>query len=262
MQNLDDSIKKGFSIDIYDNSPRPLQTKYDQHLTGFNSVTYTSDTTNRGISIAYNFALEKCLQNGEDWLLLLDQDTQITSNFIHRLVDTINSKLYGFETAAIVPYITNQDKDIMFPLTVSSGLGKIAPILSDQSGLLLKEVRSINSCTTVNTLFLKEHGGFNNNFPIDCLDHWLFHLIYLNGKKIFLIDEQIIHDLSISHKEYVSVDRYKNILKAESAFYRNHTNLIWNLHYKYELLRRAVKQLLYVNNKRIWIMTIRHIFNK
>lgn len=58
---------------IYDNSPI-------EQTTSLNVAKYVCDTSNGGLSKAYNEAYKFAISNGYQWLLLLDQDTHFPKN--------------------------------------------------------------------------------------------------------------------------------------------------------------------------------------
>ena len=66
----------------------------------------------------------------------------------------------------------------------------LRPLKSEkpESGIQHTPVMAINSGAFIRVSFLDEIGGFNNQFPLDFLDHWLFHEIYANGKKVWVLD--------------------------------------------------------------------------
>ena len=65
---------------------------------------YVHDPSNGGLASAYNFALARAESEEREWLLLLDQDTSLTREFLFELLEAANSfARFSFEVAAIVP---------------------------------------------------------------------------------------------------------------------------------------------------------------
>ena len=69
-----DSLGINLKLLIYDNSPQQQNhesTQWD----------YVHDSTNEGLTKAYNTAVELAKKNNCEWLLLLDQDTHLPVGF-------------------------------------------------------------------------------------------------------------------------------------------------------------------------------------
>src|ERR1700722_11755188 len=64
-----------FSLVVYDNSP------HSHEVADTFPVDYVHDPSNGGLAAAYNYALGRAEGAGYEWLLLLDQDTTLTSEF-------------------------------------------------------------------------------------------------------------------------------------------------------------------------------------
>ena len=54
-------------------------------------IHYVHDPSNGGLASAYNYALARAESEEREWLLLLDQDTSLTAEFISELVETSES---------------------------------------------------------------------------------------------------------------------------------------------------------------------------
>src|SRR5690349_9074362 len=83
------------AIFIYDNSP-------DSTIMQVDSITYRHDPANGGVSKAYNCASVHAQANAKSWLLLLDQDTSITVEFLKSLASAVTAHP---ESVAFVPRI-------------------------------------------------------------------------------------------------------------------------------------------------------------
>ena len=59
-------------------------------------IHYVHDPSNGGLAPAYNFALEHAESEGREWLLLFDQDTSLTVDFLVELV-TLATTLHGHD---------------------------------------------------------------------------------------------------------------------------------------------------------------------
>ena len=136
---------------------------------------------------AYNFALHYALEHNSKWLLLLDQDTEITAEYIQKLELFLHSH-YRSNTVAVVPVLTEGTK-ILSPKRISScgwwqyrisGTGY-------QSGRII----AFNSLTLISVEFMHSLGGFSDKYPLDMLDHWYYNQIFKHNKTVFILDTQI-----------------------------------------------------------------------
>lgn len=260
IQKIDEHLKKNISIDIYDNSPECSSIDYGQCLMNFKSVTYVSDVRNNGLSAAYNYALKRCEKYGDHWLLLLDQDTEVNNSFIKQIISIVNQSDLLEDVAAIVPDIVDEQGKIIVPVKVSRIFGRYSFIDNSDDKIISDEIRTINSCSLINVKFLQRIGGFNKNFKLDCLDHWLFLMIHRKKQSVYLTHDQVVHNLSVNDSEtYVSTERYKSILNSEQLFYSEYTDKLKYAYFKLRLVKRAIKQRIKVKNKEIFKMTLKGI---
>ena len=194
---------------VYDNS---AESHFDKNVElGYSgSITYIHDSNNPGICKAYNTGLEKALAINKKWLLLLDQDTDITSNYIESLLNAVEKdKNY----ASIVPVIYS-NSNIVSP-TRYDFLGRMKAIEEEEVNKVVSNITAINSGACISTKFLKEINGFNTTFPLDILDHWFNHMINTHNRNTFVLNTKLIHNLSVADYNSLSIDRYEKIIKSE-----------------------------------------------
>jgi GT2 family glycosyltransferase len=237
---------------LYDNSPEKQEFSplaYEGIL-----ISYVHDARNFGIATAYNYAWEKARGNGSEWLLLLDHDTELTDAYVNNVMDLPEM---AKDIAAVVPSIRSENTMIS-PVYSNT----LRPLLeeSPKIGLQEKPVMAINSGALIRLEFLNKIGGFNENFPLDYLDHWLFFEIYAKGGKVWLMDVTLDHELSVMDYSRISLKRYQSILDSEMNFYKNYKRDLSSA-YRKQLAKRFLKQVLTVKNKKIAIYTLRRFFS-
>jgi GT2 family glycosyltransferase len=246
INTLRDNLFSTTELFVFDNSPQAL---YNSSFFNFDKfiVTYKNDTSNPGLSEAYNQALKEASIKGKKWILLLDQDTFITKNYIEEIIN-LNIESLSKNIAAIIPKVrsNNNNKFLISPAKIYPG-GFVKPI-SINSGISNKPITGINSGTILNVDFMNSINGFTQNFNLDMLDHWYFREIYTAQKKVFVLDSTINQSLSVSEyfEENISLERYKNMLFAESTFVKS----LGNKHivlYKIRLFYRLFKQIRFKN---------------
>lgn len=237
--------EKKIQLVVYDNSPvKQLEPLLEQDK----DISYYHDPSNPGLATAYNYALNHAQQNIR-YFVTLDHDSQLTATYF----DTLLMIDWTDELVAAVPLVyagSNQISPVFADRYINRQVEKV-----DRSQLSQRRIMAINSGAVFSIKFLKEIGGFNLDFPLDFLDHWLFWTIYQFKKTVFILPEKMEHDLSVLDYQKVSVTRYQSILKAEKTFYQNYDKEMLPRHRK-QLLLRTVKQFLTVRNRKIWRLTL------
>lgn len=230
---------------VYDNSPE----EQGDVLFKNNQVSYIHDPANPGLATAYNQGLALFRQISAQFLLLLDQDTEIDFPYLDSLVSLSDSKAVG----AYVPNVYSGDR-------------KISPVFSEEYvggelsfpplGKTEERLMAVNSGTVLTERGLSAIGQFNEAFPLDFLDHWLFWQLHQKHQAIEVLDKTLAHDLSVLDYSKVSLARYESILSAERLFYQKYDRSKLAAHTKH-LVKRVVKQFLTVRNRKIWRRTWR-----
>ncbi|MBV7389849.1 MULTISPECIES: glycosyltransferase [Enterococcus] len=220
-------------IILFDNSPK---TYCPNDLPA--QFTYMHSEENVGLAKAYNYALNFS-KDKIDWLITFDQDTVVTAEYLALMIE--NQKQVSDTIVAIAPIIQNGEQQIS---PVSSNTlrplkeKKIAP-----NQIYLQNIMVINSGTAVKVEFLKEINGYNEEFPLDYLDHWLSWEIFAEGKEIEIIDTDLQHDLSVLNYQQVSLVRYQSILNAETKYFSKYQTKLAKTYSK-QLLLRVMKHLI------------------
>jgi GT2 family glycosyltransferase len=233
---------------LYDNSPQK-QAFNSLRYEGI-SVSYIHDARNLGIATAYNYAWSVAKGNGSQWLLLLDHDTELTDAYIK---EVLNIPEVATDVVAIVPKVRSENR-LISPVYSHSlrPLQEASPV----PGLQKKPVMAINSGALLRVEFLNQLNGFNQDFPLDYLDHWLFFEIFAKGKKVWLVDVILEHELSVLEYSRVSLKRYQSILDSEVYFYQKYKKDLYPS-YRTQLAKRFLKQVLTVKNKKIAMYTLK-----
>ncbi len=209
------------------------------------------------LSGAYNHALKLADKYEANWLLLLDQDSTLTKAYfseLSRFLFSNNDK----SVVQAVPKLFSGNKMISphTPCFYSSYRKSVK-----KQGIHKRHIISLNSVSLLNVEFIKSVGGFSPEFPLDMLDYSTSLKIYKAGKKTALLDVALNHDLSVTDKDtYMSEERYKGLLNAESRYYKTKGPVDLKL-YKVRLIVRFIKQKLTLKNKELASLTHKHLFN-
>lgn len=235
---------------IYDNS----KVKQEISITDMDNVRYIHDSENGKLEAAYNYAFSVSKRKNIEWLLLLDQDMTIDQAFFELLYQKIIEVQFDARFVAIVPMVRSSGK--LISPSIVNRFGNMKS-LNNSDEIENKKLTAINSGTTLKTSFIKEVGGFNQNFKLDMLDHWCFNEIFIRNKKVCILNYILEHQLSVqNYNVNISPDRYKSIVESESVYYNNFCNILPKYFFKFKLFLRLIKQLLFVKNKKIACITV------
>lgn len=219
---------------IFDNSQKASEPQgLDQRFAYYHSK------ENVGLARAYNRALEESKEEIA-WLVTLDQDTTLTGDYLNELISC--SAKVSDSTVAIAPIIKDQEQQIS-PVR-SDTLRPLHSALPQGNQTYSSDIMVINSATALRTGFLKKIGGYNLEFPLDYLDHWLSWRIFAEEKEVRILRTSINHSLSVLHYSELTISRYRSILENEVLFYFEYQKEQFGK-YRKQLFFRGLKQLIY-----------------
>jgi glycosyltransferase involved in cell wall biosynthesis len=208
-----------------------------------NGVRYEAAPTNPGLARAYNRALEIARAEGYDWLLTLDQDSVLPSEFLIR-VSQIAQEIKNIPSiAAIVPQITG-NKRTLSPFWFSwTGIAR--RFNTGFTGVPSQAIIAFNSASTIRVTALRQIGGYNPLFWLDSSDHYMFRELHRHGKRVFVAgDIDVAHQFSMMDLQArVTPARYRNILLAESAFWDMELGALAGLERTARLMVRVYRHL-------------------
>lgn len=200
---------------IYDNSNFASEKNNETNNV---IIDYIHNPINPGICEAYNVALEKAYLLGYEWLLVLDQDSELEPKYIKKTLRILNSNLEG-DAVAINPLAYNKSQKLVSPARWICS--KVLPFknVKIMQPIECKNMTSVNSGMFVNVNYLKEIGGYNKAFPLDMLDHWLMWKISRDKKYVFISNAILKHNLSCSDLANVTYERHQNIIRSGLKLY-------------------------------------------
>ncbi|MGI8770600.1 MAG: glycosyltransferase [Acidobacteriaceae bacterium] len=221
---------------LFDNGPEPAEPT---SLAA--GVEYHAADRNEGLAGAYNYGLRQAVTGGYEWLLTLDQDTELPAHFLQSMRDAAEELSDDESIAAIVPHLVDAGMPVS-PVRVR--FARITPIPAGFSGVPDGEARAFNSAALLRVSALQELGGFNPCFWLSFLDGWLHREFHLRGKKIFVLGSvHSEHKLSLlNYRERLSLAHFRNFLSAESAFHDLYCGRLEGVLYTARLVGRLVHQ--------------------
>lgn len=246
IKSLESIIGENCSLFVFDNSPIRQYENDNFQFKSF-SVHYHHDETNPGLSVAYNLALVECSKLNKKWLLLLDQDTTFTKDYIEE-IKSLDFNKFPDTVVAIMPRVISLlDNRIIAP--VKMFLGGICRPINVENGIVKTKISGINSGTLLNVSYMSSINGFSKKYTLDMLDHWYFRKIFNDGKSFYLLNSDIKQDLSVfgNFEENISFGRYEQMLNGE-VFFIEEEGLLSLLVFKFRLFFRLLKQFRYKNS--------------
>lgn len=258
MISLQNALERKTSLLVFDNSPIRQYEEDNFELNNF-IIQYHHEPSNPGLSAAYNYSLSLAKKKTNyKWLLLLDQDTILSSEYINEIIVFNFNKITSNVVAIIPRVVSTLNHKIIAPVKALIG-GIFRPVIID-SGEVKNKISGINSGTLLKISYLDTINGFSKDYTLDMLDHWYFRKIYEDNKSVYLLKSTIHQNLSVfsSFEENVSFWRYKQMIEAELKFVRE-DGFLSVVVYKLRLIARISKQVKY-KNKEYLRLTVNQIF--
>jgi GT2 family glycosyltransferase len=249
--NLD--FAKYFTFILYDNSPEPHDPIPQLNF----PIYYKHDPTNGGLAPAYNLALASAVETGCQWLLLLDQDTSSTFEFISELIGCIKSMAERSDVASIIPKllvkgrINSPAADFIDQVRHQYRRSTHA-VVKDLVGVQEKRLGAYNSGATLRVSALQSIGGFPKEFWLDYLDHAVFHKLSEHRYKMYVMSAILDHEFSQTDINCVPIWRQRNILFAQSLFVKHAGGFFDRLLYRIWLLRQSRGFWIDYRDRRLW----------
>jgi hypothetical protein len=180
---------------------------------------YHHDTTNPGLAKAYDAALQYAELRGSPWLMLLDQDTAVTSDYLREVLAVTQKS----NAAVLVPRLTLRGLTLspFKPVFVGPPQPLPANILGEQT----RSLQAFNSGAVFSVPQLRARGGFDLDFPIDYLDHATFAAVATAHGRVHVLTSSLEHELASQAPGPLSgagLRREKDILAGERRFFRRY----------------------------------------
>lgn len=241
---------------VWDNSPEPAP---DPELPP--SFAYRHSGANVGVSGAYNQAMRIAEETGCDWMLLLDQDTEIPSAFLPGMLDLASRFLKDPAIGAVVPFLLDGER-FLSPQRVL--FKRFKPLDRRFEGVWPGEVTAANSGTLIRTSALRQIGGYNEDFWLGYSDVWVFHQLHLGGKKVYIAgDLALKHRISVSDfKNEMSRERYLNSIASEGAYWDLCGTLAQRAFHTLRTVERGIRQIRHPQNSVYAGITLRYFLRR
>lgn len=241
---------------IYDNSPSPQDISLDCNIIGDIHVGYCHDPSNGRLFAAYSYALEWVAREGVSWLMLLDQDTEVTLEYLDEALRLCSTTPAGI--CAITPrLIVHGEQRSPHLLHERNGDGK-APAKDNAlpPGKSDERLGAWNSGAILRVASLVAIGGFPKEFPLDNLDYALFLMLQQGDDRVFVMKSRLNHQLSVADLHSLSADRLRGKLASDILLQRRFQQKT-RLSLAVEFLRTGLSLLRKLPDKRMGLMCLR-----
>ena len=204
-------------------------------------ISYAQAPANPGLAGAYNSALGSAVQEGFDWLLTLDQDTKLPSNFLTKMFSYAKRYAGVAKVAAIVPRISDNGRPISPFRFVGGFFPRVLP--PDTEGISRRFTSALNSASLLRVRALRQLGGYDTRFPVHNSDTSLYHRLDLAGARVVVIPDLLVdHELAILHrKNGIAPERYRKMLADECIFWDLHMGVLGRVERLVRLAGRVCK---------------------
>ena len=235
----DNALATTIELMVCDNTPfeQPVPAGFTGH--------FYRDITNPGLAHWYNLALRIATEGGIPWIMLLDQDTEVTAEYIGEVISQAGAIEGNVGIVAMLPKLV-QKGVVCSPLTPPTYRH---PHPFDQSftGVAPSRLHVFNSGSVLRVTALREAGGFPEEFPLDYLDHATFAALQIRGGRLFVLRSTLEHELSSSdvrRTDAAAVARHRSTLLAERKFYELNGSVRDRIYRRARLLRGAMGVLI------------------
>lgn len=152
--------KNKIKIIVYDNSTKNYNNKA---FCDKNKIAYYSFLENNGLSKAYNYVLKHIKKTSEDYILILDDDTKLNSNYINEIMRNVKDCNYDI----YLPVIRANNK-IISPSNVQFHC-RIKSVKKIEN-IDMRKISAINSGMVIRTVVFKDI-SYNEELFLDYVDH-------------------------------------------------------------------------------------------
>lgn len=182
------SDQKDINLFVYDNSNHPQNIR---KYSGLN-ITYFYDSTNSGVSRAYNFGAAHAKESNKKWILLLDQDTKLPNTILNAYFNKIHNHQH---IKLFVPILQLSNGKIFSPCTYRFKRGfylkRISPGIHS-----LFNLAPVNSGMLIDVNSFYRSGGYNERVKLDFSDFQFIERFRKIHKNFYVLDLVCQQDFS------------------------------------------------------------------
>jgi GT2 family glycosyltransferase len=176
---------------LFDNSPESTLHPITPN------IYYTHNPNNPGLSVAFNHAAKYALENDFEWILLSDQDTRFSTDFLKKMQQATLQYPSVSLFAPIVKFFNNTHfSPCKFRNMVSRLLRNMSVGMNS-----LHDTMPINSGLLIKTNRFYEAGGYDESLRVDFCDYAFLNKVKRIDDKYVLVDSVAIQSFSNEEKD-------------------------------------------------------------
>lgn len=218
------------NIIVFDNSEKDFNNK---DYCDRNNYKYYTKNKNVGLSKAYNYVLKKIEKKDDDYLIILDDDTNLTKQYFKEVFKETSLNKYD----VLLP-IVKSNNVIISPSKVQFNCR--IKVIKNIAELNNKNITAINSGMVVKTNVYNDI-IYNEDMFLDYIDHDFMSKIRKNNFKINVLKSEIIQNFSRNEKGNLkgALFRFNIYIKDFKIYCRNANKMIF---YYINITKFAIKQ--------------------
>ncbi len=178
---------------IFDNSNNLDIAQQNENSCLSKNIVYLTKSENVGLSRAYNLVLNKIQKdysfNNNDYIVWLDDDTEVTQEWLSELSNEVSKNKYDI----ITPIISSPDGTIYSPN--SAGIMKNNLSLNTSKQSKIKKFNAINSCLCVRLTIFDDY-RYDERLFLDQVDQKFFDDLRKKEFSYKILNTQIIQNFS------------------------------------------------------------------
>jgi len=187
---------------IYDNSKLPHIVNNNENI----HIEYIHDSSNSGLSFAYNLASKYAFKLNKKWLVLLDQDTDFELNYIKTLIESIK---HNPNIELFAPILTIDNNQLFSPCQFKLNRGFLIKNINPGKHSLTN-FSPVNSGMVVKLDLFNRAGGYNEKIKLDFSDFQFIEKVKKFNSDFYVIPSVNFQDFS---------NNEKNVVKLNNRFY-------------------------------------------
>lgn len=218
------------NVIVFDNSEKNFN---NEDYCNKNNYKYYTMNKNMGLSKAYNYVLKNIDKNPNDYLIVLDDDTDLNDQYFEEVFEQISLNKY----------------DILLPIVKSNDI--IISPSKIQFNCRVKTIKNINevnnkNITAINSgmvvrLSVYEKVIYNEDMFLDYIDHDFMKQVRINEFKINILNSEIIQSFSRNEKGSLKGALFRfNIYRKDFKIYCKNCNRM--IFYYINILKFRIKQ--------------------
>jgi rhamnosyltransferase len=236
---------------LVDNSPEALQEE-----TLKTHYEYIHQPENPGVSRSYNMAAEKAKSMGRKWLLLLDDDSSLPSDYLEQIHETVSQ----FPCYLVFAPIVSTERGVISPCRYhfhrGSELGKI-----ETGPQTFKGKSLVNSGLVLDVCVFEKTGGYNERIPLDYSDHYFVRQLNKHQIKVVVCKVGFAHQLSAQEqkKNEIEIWRFRFFCRGAIEMIGSARDLLILIPY---ILAKAIKKTIHHSSLSFLLVALKSMFNK